>query len=590
MKNLLLTCLLGIGFLTTVWWPPAALAQSPAVGPRLAFAAFRNGQWDIYALAPDGSDLRQLTNDPYEDTDPAYSPDGRYLAYASRRDRNWDIYLLDLQTGGLQRLTDSPHYDAAPAWRPDGQMIAFESYRSGNLDIWLVPPEPGASPTNLTADSQAGDFSPAWRPDGQALAFTSWRTGDRDLFLLNLSGGDVTQLTSSPAAEFAPAWSSDGARLAFTVDHLGDREIFTLDPTRPPADGGSAEQLSWLGRTDAPAWLADSQTVAGLFHRWDGEIIALVDPLSRLPRLLTPPFLGQGRLSWHPAAVVAGQPVPDLRNRRLAHEERLTPNQGAGVEPYNLIRQDNLETGSPWLADTVDDSFQRWREALRSEVGYDFLASLSDVLRDPAAYSDTSQYASWHKSGRAVDTLFDYHIDGQLVHEIVRETYSGETYWRVFLRCADQSGRCGRPLVENPWNYSSRARTEIAPDQGGIEKPIPDGYYVDMTGLGRLYGWERISSYDDVDYSWTWHFLAFEYWHYQNRRAVGPDGRIGEQPLNWYQAMSEVYPPDTLTRYFTWDKMRRLDEDPYLIALKGVPLPPPERPWWRLVQDGLEAR
>ena len=52
---------------------------------------------------------------------------------------------------------------------------------------------------------------------------------------------------------------------------------------------------------------------------------------------------------------------------------------------------------------------------------------------------------------------------------------------------------------------------------------------------------------------------------------------------NWYQAMQDVYPKDTLEKFFTWQKMRQLGEDPYLIALKGVPLPLEVRPWWALV-------
>jgi TolB protein len=253
----------------------------------------------------------------------------------------------------------------------------------------------------------------------------------------------------------------------------------------------------------------------------------------------------------------------------------VSQNETPGEEPYNLIRLNDLDVGTPWLADTVDNSFQAWRFRLRDEVGYDFLGKLSDAARDVAAYSDTSQYASWHKSGRAVDTLFDYHLEGELAHEIAREDYSGGTYWRIFLRCVDQSGRCGRPVVANPWNYGERARTKIAPEQGGIEKANMSGYYVDMTALAREYGWRRISSYDDKDYSWTWHFLAFEYWHYQNQT----------NSANWYQAMLDVYPPATLERYFTWQKMRQFGESPHLTALKGVPLPLEVKTWWSLVEQ-----
>jgi hypothetical protein len=159
------------------------------------------------------------------------------------------------------------------------------------------------------------------------------------------------------------------------------------------------------------------------------------------------------------------------------------------------------------------------------------------------------------------------------VMELARDDMGGETYWRVFLRCADQSGSCGRPITANTWDYSYRARAEIAPDQGGIEKPVLHGYYVDFTALTREYGWTRISSWDDEDFSWTWHFKAFEYWHYQKA-----DG------LPWYTAMQEVYAQAKVDNYFTYDQMLEVGDYPFLIALKGVPLPADARLWWAWVR------
>jgi TolB protein len=571
-----------------------ALSQSPEPAERLAMAAYSHGQWDIFTMAPDGSGPRQLTNDPHEDTDPAYSPDGTQLAYASRRSQNWDVYVLNLQTGQETRLTSSPHYDGAPAWSPDGQTVAYESYHNGDLDIWLIDAAGAGPPLNLTADSEAGDFGPAWRPDGQAIAFASWRADSTDLYLLDLESGSLTRLTDSPAAELEPAWSADGQQLVFTQDNLGDRELFLLNAATPAVTGATVQPVTWLGRTDNPAWSPDGQAIAAVYHRWDGDTLITHPPESgpALPRQLTQITMLQGRPAWHNRALNAGQPVGPLNGGRQSpfSQEQLTPNDTPNAEPYNMIRLNDIKTGTPWLADTVDDSFQDWRAELRTETGYDFFSELSDALRDVAGNSETSQYASWHKSGRAIDTLFDYHLNGQLAHEIGREDYNGETYWRIYLRCVDQSGACGQPLTANPWNYSSRARTEIAPDQGGIEKAIPPGYYVDMTAAAQRYGWQRISSYDDEEYSWTWHFLAFEYWHYQNRLAAGPLTAADSHPLKWYQAMRDVYPEETLTRYFTWEKMRAVDENPHLIALKGVPLPLDVRPWWVLAEAGAVGR
>jgi TolB protein len=562
---------------------------------RIAFAAYRNGQWDLFSIRPDGSTPKQLTRDPYEDTDPVYAPAGDKLAYASRRNNNWDVYILDLHSGQESRLTDSPHYDGAPSWSPDGQFLAYESYQNGDLDVWLVDAAGREPATNLTAESLAGDFAPAWSPDGQSIIFTSWRqteaevqerqVANRNLFLLSLESGEVARLTGTPTAEYGATWHPDGQKVAFSHDAVGDVEIYSLALTGEPPGPARVEPITWLGRTDGPAWSPDGRQLAAILHRWDGQRITLtqVGQPPQLPAHLTPVISIQGRLTWHDQAIDFGMGLPNLLDpgQSSLYQEQIGVKTGTFSTATGMVRLNDIEVGTPWLADTVDDSFLAWRFRLRDELGYDFLSRLSDASRDVAAYTDTSQYASWHKSGRAIDTLFDHHLNGQLAFEIVREDISGDTFWRVFLRCADQSGRCGRPLVANPWNYSARVRTLVAPEQGGIEKGNLSGYYVDVTARAREYGWERISAYKDAEFSWEWHFIAFEYWHFQKRL----DGIGRHDDANWYQAMLDIYPPETVARFFNWERMREIGDDPYLIALKGVPLPLEQQPWWVLVEQ-----
>ena len=555
-------------------------AQAADVAPRLAFVAYKHDQWDLYSVDETGGDLRQLTDDPYTDDAPAYSPDGTKLAFASRRDRNWDVYILDLVTGQQTRLTDHPAYDGAPAWNPDGTQLAFESFRAGDLDIWVADLDSGAL-ANLTAGSDAGDFAPAWSPDGRQIAFTSWRAGDKDLFILNVETGGLTQLTHSEAAEEWPAWSPDGTHLAFVRNLLGEREVYTIDVTAPPAEGGQATQITWLGRSDCPAWSPEGERLAVLHRRFDGEQILWlsVDETGQLPERVTDVAWLDGRPAWSGSALNYGTPASILGDSEPStlYVEDVTPSQSGDGEPWDLVTVPGLERPAPlmtpYLSDRIDDSYTALRRRLADEVGYDFLGVVSEAWRPYDFFNDTSEYASWHKSGRAVDTLFEYFTDAGQVMELARDDMGGETYWRVWLRCTDQSGSCGRPITVNTWDYSYRARAEIAPEQGGIEKPIFQGYYVDFTAMAREYGWTRISSWDDEDFSWTWHFKAFEYWHFQKS-----DG------LPWYASMQEVYAQTKLDKYFTYDRMLEVGDYPFLIALKGVPLPADARLWWASVQ------
>ncbi len=131
----------------------------------------------------------------------------------------------------------------------------------------------------------------------------------------------------------------------------------------------------------------------------------------------------------------------------------------------------------------------------------------------------------------------------------------------------------GEPLKDAPWDFSYRARAQIAPDQGGIVAPLPFGYYVDFTELAREYGWDRISSHDDPEFNWRSNKLAAEYWHYQKT-----DG------LTWYDAMKEVYAPPELAYTLEWNKVvRNWGIEEMRLFFKNLPPPPSTWKWFALI-------
>jgi TolB protein len=223
------------------------------------------------------------------------------------------------------------------------------------------------------------------------------------------------------------------------------------------------------------------------------------------------------------------------------------------------MRSAQLEGGYSKLSGRVADSFDAMSARLKKEVGYDFLAILSDMLRPIDVKCDeTCDTLSWHKAGRAIDTRLDY---GNSL-EVVREDQQGETYWRVFLRTDKQDGTMGEPMKEAPWDFSYRARWVVGRGEGGIPKPLPYGFYVDFTEIARQYDWQRISSHDGEDLDWKTNKIGAEYWHYQQQ-----DG------LNWYQAMREVYSINDVNSIADWNALVKLEYDPYLLYLKGIPAP-----------------
>ncbi len=129
----------------------------------------------------------------------------------------------------------------------------------------------------------------------------------------------------------------------------------------------------------------------------------------------------------------------------------------------------------------------------------------------------------------------------------------------------------GEPVKEAPWDLSYRARWIVGRGEGGIKKPVPYGFYLDLTELAREYGWERISSNEDEDFDWRTNRIAAEYWHLQQT-----DG------LNWYQAMREIYSESELASLAEWNAAAKMGYDAYLLYLKGIL--EPARAWrWNIL-------
>ena len=160
------------------------------------------------------------------DGGPAWSPDGRQIVFASDRDGDWEIYVMNADRSDVTQITHNPSYDGHPAWSPDGRRIAFASNRHGRREIYVMNAD-GSDVTQITHNfSDAG--SPAWSLDGRRIAFASYWDGDSEIYVMNTDGSDVTQITHNSGGDYRPAWSPDGRWIAFNSYRDGDYKIYVI--------------------------------------------------------------------------------------------------------------------------------------------------------------------------------------------------------------------------------------------------------------------------------------------------------------------------------------------------------------------------
>ena len=182
-------------------------ARQPAWSPDgkwIAFMGYRDGAYDIWVVAPDGTNQYKLTWGPFDDREPAWSHDCTRLAFSSDRrtslGRGYNIWILDLRNGELRQLTRSSSENRMPSWSPDDTEIAFSSTRENHKSVWAVRVSDGAERKMFSAP-EAVDC-PSWGSGGKIVYYTH-TTQTSQLAL------DDKMLTGAENVfPFRPSWAS----------------------------------------------------------------------------------------------------------------------------------------------------------------------------------------------------------------------------------------------------------------------------------------------------------------------------------------------------------------------------------------------
>ena len=200
------------------------------------------------------------------------------VGYVERRRTH--LYVFTITTKSATQVTSGDYDDSSPAWSPDGKLLAFESNRSKpdpdatySTNLWTVAADntdKGANPTQVTT-GLAGDHHPSWSPDGKWLAYSTQL--DPKLFDYNTkhiaiapATGGAQKVLTTPLDRNAsePRFAADGKSIYFIVDDDGTQNLAQV----AIADGAIARPVS--GRITLDGFsVAEDGTIAASYSTMD---------------------------------------------------------------------------------------------------------------------------------------------------------------------------------------------------------------------------------------------------------------------------------------------------------------------------------
>jgi Tol biopolymer transport system component len=219
-------------------------------GRRIALSALAVGDHDpeIFVVAADGSQLRQLTNNHLSDRHPTWSPDGRRIAFSSARTGLFQIYSMRADGSRQRRLSQQAEDCETPAWSPNGRWIVF----SCQLGYWkLVRMQAdGSGERRLLPGYPLTETSPTWTPDGLIVFARGAKSArGRGIFSVHANGTGLRRLHPHGGD---PAVSPDGRFIAFAwIPDDADQELFVMR-----RNGSAARQITATNGINeaAPDW------------------------------------------------------------------------------------------------------------------------------------------------------------------------------------------------------------------------------------------------------------------------------------------------------------------------------------------------
>ena len=245
---------------------------------------------NLWTVATSGGPPRRLTEGSWQDTAPAWSPDGGSIAYFSDRDGKRQIWIRSLATPTDLRITNLEDSPLSVAWSPDGKSLAFTARLAepppsaawapaailpllrrpaARVQLFVIPAA-GGTVRALPLGNLDLRGEPAWMPDGQSILYSAAPPPDAahaldggEIYAIRIADGERRQITRHPGPDETPVPSPDGSRIAWTAREPAAQSYVTTKLYVANPDGSRAKVLAGSLDRDVShvQWSNDSRTV-----------------------------------------------------------------------------------------------------------------------------------------------------------------------------------------------------------------------------------------------------------------------------------------------------------------------------------------
>lgn len=334
----------------------------------------------IWMVPADGSaPARQITYGERGDTQPQWSPDGRFISFVSARGAasgengapKAQVYVMRADGGEGQKLTDAKEGVTSYAWSPDSTRIAYLTMDPRTEDeegaikrrddervfegdfrythAWVVDVGAGGAGGERTSArrlTRGTEYTlsgiPSWAPDGKrfvigAGATPMLRDNRRDVYIVDVEAATAEKISTNFGNDGAPRWSPDGTTIAWTSEPYSGPPV--ADGTAPSVITQSRLMLynvaaktirdvsspSFDTDAGAPQWTAEGNRVVFLAgKRAYTEAFAYDLTSGRYTQLSARRTLQASSLSKDGRTIVVAMDAPDAATEIYATDPRFS--------------------------------------------------------------------------------------------------------------------------------------------------------------------------------------------------------------------------------------------------------------------------